>query len=57
MMRGIVAFEIPVTRIEAKAKLNQNKRPAERLGAADALAAQDDPMARALAQQMRALGS
>ncbi|MDJ0609450.1 MAG: FMN-binding negative transcriptional regulator [Kiloniellales bacterium] len=28
MMRGIVAFEIPVTRVEAKAKLSQN-RPAE----------------------------
>ena len=25
MMRGIVAFEIPVTRLEAKAKLSQNK--------------------------------
>ena len=31
----IVAFEITITRIEAKAKLSQNKSDADRLGAAD----------------------
>lgn len=30
MMRQIVAFEIPVARIEAKAKLSQNRTPEER---------------------------
>jgi len=37
MARQIVAFEIPLTRIEAKAKLSQNRTPAERRRVADAL--------------------
>ncbi len=36
-MRGIVAFEIPITRLEGKYKLNQNKPEADRLGAAAGL--------------------
>jgi transcriptional regulator len=32
MLRGIVAFEIPISRLEAKAKLNQNKTAADRHG-------------------------
>lgn len=37
MMRQIVAFEIPLVRIEAKAKLNQNRPPEERRRVADVL--------------------
>ena len=32
MLRGIVTFEMPVTRLEAKAKLSQNKSEANRAG-------------------------
>lgn len=52
MMRGIVMFEIPLTRIEAKAKLSQNKRPADRRGVVAALGAQGHPGAAELAQWM-----
>ena len=53
MMGGIVAFEIPVSRLEAKAKLNQNKPPKQMAAAAAALAAADDPLARSLAEEMK----
>ena len=39
MLRGIVAFEIPISRVEAKAKLNQNKSEADRQGVIAALEA------------------
>ena len=52
MMAGIVAFEIPVTRLEAKAKLNQNKPRRQMVAAAAALAAAQDPLARAVAAEM-----
>jgi transcriptional regulator len=52
MQRGIVAFEIDITRIEAKAKLGQNHPPEKRTGAAEALAASADPQARVIAQLM-----
>ena len=52
MMQGIVAFEMPITRLEAKAKLNQNKSPKQRASAAAALATRDDPLARAVAARM-----
>lgn len=54
MRRGIVAFEIPIARLEAKAKLSQNKTPEERAGVVAALEASDDPLARVLAAEMRA---
>jgi transcriptional regulator len=54
MMRGIVAFEIPIERLEAKAKLGQNKSAAQAAGAAAALARSEDPMARETAALMRA---
>jgi transcriptional regulator len=47
LLRGIVAFELPIERLEGKRKLSQNKKPAERraliaglraAGGADALA-------------------
>lgn len=52
-IRGIVAFEIPIARLEAKAKLNQNQTPAARQGAIAALADSDDPLGREVAKLMR----
>ena len=53
MMRAIVAFAIPVSRLEAKAKLNQNKKTAQRSSAATALAGREDAGAQATAAAMR----
>jgi transcriptional regulator len=54
MRRAIVAFEIPVTRLEGKYKLSQNRSAADRAGVADALGASADPAAREVAELMRA---
>ena len=53
MRQGIVAFEMPIERIEGKWKVGQNRAPADRIGAASALEALDDPNARAIARLMR----
>ncbi|MCI0584604.1 MAG: hypothetical protein L0227_17235, partial [Chloroflexi bacterium] len=53
MMRGIVAFEIPIDRLEGKAKLGQNRPVADQARVRAALSAEDDPLARAVAQLMR----
>jgi transcriptional regulator len=53
MLRGIVAFEIPIARLEAKAKLSQNKRAEDRRGVIAALGAGDDPLARDVAALMQ----
>lgn len=52
MSRGIVAFRIAVTRLEAKAKLSQNKTEAERLAAAQALGERSDPLAQHIGRAM-----
>jgi transcriptional regulator len=52
MMRGIVAFEIPIDRLEGKAKLSQNRPASDRARVRAALSAEDDPLARALAELM-----
>jgi len=52
MLRGIVAFEIPVARLDAKAKLNQNKPAEERLAAAAALRETGGAQAREVAALM-----
>jgi transcriptional regulator len=52
-MRGIVGLEIPIARIEGKFKLSQNRPAADHQGVIDGLAALDDPLARAVADQMR----
>jgi len=57
MMRGIVAFELPLGRLEAKAKLSQNKPEDSRLGAAVALEGSDRSDDREIAQLMRAAAS
>jgi transcriptional regulator len=53
MAAAVVAFEIDITRLEGKWKLNQNRSAADRDGVIAALAQQDDPMARQVAQLMR----
>lgn len=55
MMKGIVGFEMPISRLEAKAKLNQNKPREQMIRAMEALEGQDDSLARATAAQMKAL--
>ena len=55
MAKGVVAFEIPVARLEAKAKLNQNKLPAQREAAARNLAARQDEFSRETARAMSKL--
>ncbi|MCG8693728.1 MAG: FMN-binding negative transcriptional regulator [Minwuiales bacterium] len=53
MVRGIVAMEIPITRLEGKAKLSQNRAAADRAGVIEALGSSDDQTARAVAALMR----
>lgn len=55
MTRGIVAFEMPIARIEGKWKLNQNRTEADRRGVVAQLETLDDPNARAVAEAMRKL--
>ncbi|HEY3854587.1 MAG TPA: FMN-binding negative transcriptional regulator [Verrucomicrobiae bacterium] len=54
MIQGIVAFEIPITRIEGKYKFGQNRSAADIEGVIDALAHASDAESHALAQMMRA---
>lgn len=54
MQRGIVAFEMPIARLEGKFKLNQIKSEADRRGNIAALEASDDPMAREIGKLMLA---
>ena len=53
MTRGIVAFEVPVARLEAKAKLSQNRPEADRRQVAAALEATGREADEALAAEMR----
>ena len=56
MMQAVVAFEMPIARIEGKFKLSQNRSAADRAHVAAAFAASDAPEEHALAATMRALG-
>jgi transcriptional regulator len=56
MMGGVVAFELPMTRIEGKFKLSQNRDEVDRTHVAAAFAASANSDERALADWMRALG-
>jgi transcriptional regulator len=47
-----VAFEIPIERLEGKAKLSQNRDAVDQARTREALAATDDPLARAVAALM-----
>jgi transcriptional regulator len=54
MRKGIVAFEMTVSRLEAKAKLSQNRPHADQAHVAAALRGSDDPAARAIGSAMQA---
>lgn len=54
LLRGIVAFEIAITRLEGKFKLSQNRSERDQLGAIEALSASCDPVERELARHMQA---
>lgn len=53
MLRGLVAFRIPVTRLEAKAKLSQNKTAGQLAAATAAVEAAAAPLARETGAWMR----
>jgi transcriptional regulator len=52
MARAIVAFELPITRLEGKFKLSQNRSAADRAGVTAALDDAGDDASRALATLM-----
>src|SRR6266852_4343511 len=52
MQRAIVAFDIPIERLEGKAKLSQNRDAVDQARTREALAAADDPLARTVAALM-----
>ncbi|MCA9645048.1 MAG: FMN-binding negative transcriptional regulator [Myxococcales bacterium] len=55
MLKGIVAFELPIERLEGKAKLTQDKARPDFDGAVTALSGSDDQDARATAEWMQRL--
>jgi transcriptional regulator len=55
MLRGIVAFEIEITRLEGKMKLSQNRSDADRQGVVAALAMSASPDDQAIASKMQKL--
>jgi transcriptional regulator len=54
MMKAIVGFEIEITRVEAKFKLSQNRKPEDIAGAVAALSQSENQTERALAAFMQA---
>jgi transcriptional regulator len=54
MARAIVAFTIPVARLEGKFKLSQNRSTEDQAGVIAALSASDDATERDVAALMRA---
>jgi transcriptional regulator len=54
-LRAIVGLELQISRVEAKAKLSQNRPAEDRTGVVAALAREPDPAAELLAEEMRAL--
>ena len=55
MLRGIYAFEIAITRVQAKAKLSQNRTPEQAGHAAARLEVMEDPLTRDTGRRMRAV--
>ncbi len=53
LLAAIVAFELPIARLEAKWKVGQNRAAVDRLAAADVLAGSEHADARAIAALMR----
>ena len=56
LIQNIVAFEIPVARLEGKFKLGQNRPPADIQSVFDTLSRSDDPDSQALSRLMLAEG-
>jgi len=54
MIDMIVGFEIPITRLEGKFKLNQNRSAADRRGVIEVLQQSSDPVAREISALMAA---
>jgi transcriptional regulator len=54
MARGIVAFEMPIARLEGKFKLSQNRSEIDQRRVVEALASSADPLERELAAAMAA---
>jgi len=54
MMRGIVGFEMPISRLEGKAKLSQNRSRTDRAGVIEGLRDSPSETERAVAQLMEA---
>ena len=52
LIKGIVAFDIRITRLEGKFKLGQNRSPADIQGVFKALSSAEDSDSRALAEMM-----
>lgn len=57
LLRGIVAFEIPITRLEGKFKLSQNRSERDQQQVIASLSASTDPIERELARHMHDLQS
>ncbi len=57
LLRGIVAFEVPVARLEVKRKLSQNRSAADRAGVIAALRQRSDEDSRTIAAKMAELES
>jgi transcriptional regulator len=55
MQRAIVAFELPIARLEGKAKLSQNRDATDQARVVAALEQSSDPAAKATAAAMRAV--
>ncbi|MDZ4735862.1 MAG: FMN-binding negative transcriptional regulator [Rhodospirillaceae bacterium] len=51
-LKGIVGFEMTIERIEAKAKLSQNRNEADRSGVVTGLRKEVDPLAQATGEQV-----
>jgi transcriptional regulator len=51
-LRGIVGVELTITRVEAKAKLSQNRGAADRAGTLEGLRGEDDPGSAGIADLM-----
>ncbi|MFN2460023.1 MAG: FMN-binding negative transcriptional regulator, partial [Candidatus Velthaea sp.] len=56
MLGGIVAFEIPIARLEAKAKVSQNRPAADRARVAATFERSADPALREMAELVRGGG-
>ncbi len=55
MLKGIIGVEIPLTRVEGKWKLSQNRPATDQAGTVAGLEARADPDSRAMAAAMHAL--